>query len=109
MDEEPVQMMSHSDADLSYTPPLMAPKMKDMDTEEELMETFFKRNDPEGNGFISVALLCSLGKGLLSKKHVGMEVDEMIRVALRSTGCSNGQVGYEQFVKFMGDILDENG
>jgi len=58
---------------------LMARKMKDTDTEEELIEAF-KVFDRDGNGFISAAelrhVMCNLGEKLTDE-----EVDEMIREA----------------------------
>ena len=58
---------------------LMARKMKDTDTEEELIEAF-KVFDRDGNGFISAAelrhVMTNLGEQLTDE-----EVDEMIREA----------------------------
>ena len=57
----------------------MARKMKDMDTEEELVEAF-KVFDRDGNGFTSATelrhVMMNLGEKLADK-----EVDEMIREA----------------------------
>merc|ERR1719473_352676 len=58
---------------------MMARKMKDTDTEEELIEAF-KVFDRDGNGFISAAevrhVMTNLGEKLTDE-----EVDEMIREA----------------------------
>merc|ERR1712113_1099240 len=75
---------------------LMARKMKDTDTEEELIEAFkvFVR---DGNGFISGAemrhVMTNLGEKLTDE-----EVDEMIREA---DVDGDGQINYEEFVKMM--------
>merc|ERR1712039_602201 len=73
---------------------LMARKMKDTDTEEELIEAF-KVFDRDGNGFISAAefrhVMTNLGEKLTDE-----EVDEMIREA---DVDGDGQINYEEFVK----------
>ena len=58
---------------------LMARKMKDTDTEEELIEAF-KVFDRDGNGFISAAELRHVMTNL-GEKLTDEEVDEMIREA----------------------------
>merc|ERR1719385_553370 len=58
---------------------LMAKKMKDSDTEEELIEAF-KVFDRDGNGFISAAELRHVMTNL-GEKLTDEEVDEMIREA----------------------------
>eukprot|EP00960_Hanusia_phi_P067471 766638-Hanusia_phi.AAC.9 len=64
---------------------LMARKMKDTDSEEEILEAF-KVFDKDGNGFISAAEL----------RHV----DEMIREADIDGATGDGQINYEEFVNF---------
>lgn len=75
---------------------LMSRKMKDADSEEELMEAF-KVFDKEQNGFISAAELRHLMTNL-GEKLTAEEVDEMIREA---DVDGDGQVNYEEFVKMM--------
>lgn len=58
---------------------LMARKMKDTDTEEELIEAF-KVFDRDGNGFISTAELRHIMTNL-GEKLTDEEIDEMIREA----------------------------
>jgi len=75
---------------------MMARKMRDTDTEEEIKEAF-KVFDKDGNGFISAAelrhVMTSLGEKLTDK-----EVDEMIREA---DVDGDGQINYDEFVKMM--------
>lgn len=75
---------------------LMARKMKDTDTEEELVEAF-KVFDKDGSGFINTAeirhVMTNLGEKLSDE-----EVDEMVREA---DVDGDGQVNYEDFVKMM--------
>jgi Ca2+-binding EF-hand superfamily protein len=75
---------------------LMARKMKDTDTEEELVEAF-KVFDKDGSGFINTAeirhIMTNLGEKLSDE-----EVDEMVREA---DVDGDGQVNYEEFVKIM--------
>jgi len=75
---------------------LMARKMKDTDTEEELIEAF-KVFDRDGNGFISAAELRHVMTNL-GEKLTDEEVDEMIREA---DVDGDGQINYEEFVKMM--------
>merc|ERR1712242_653940 len=75
---------------------LMARKMKDTDTEEELIEAF-KVFDRDGNGFISAAELRHVTTNL-GEKLTDEEVDEMIREA---DVDGDGQINYEEFVKMM--------
>merc|ERR1712232_368505 len=74
---------------------LMSRKMKDTDTEEELVEAF-KVFDREGNGFITAAemkhVMTNLGEKLTDE-----EVDEMVREA----ADDSGMVNYEEFVRMM--------
>ena len=58
---------------------LMTRKMKDTDTEEELVEAF-KVSDRDGNGFLSTAELRHVMMNL-GEKLIDEEVDEMIREA----------------------------
>merc|ERR1711924_200080 len=74
---------------------LMARKMKDTDTEEELIEAF-KVFDRDG-GFISAAELRHVMTNL-GEKLTDEEVDEMIRDA---DVDGDGQINYEEFVKMM--------
>merc|ERR1711918_308711 len=71
-------------------------KMKDTDTEEELIEAF-KVFDRDGNGFISAAELRHVMTNL-GEKLTDEEVDEMIREA---DVDGDGQINYEEFVKMM--------
>eukprot|EP01084_Bolivina_argentea_P195046 334703_1 len=75
---------------------MMATKMKDTDSEDEIKEAF-RVFDKDGNGFISSAelkhVMASLGEKLTDE-----EVDEMIREADID---GDGQINYEEFVKIM--------
>lgn len=75
---------------------LMAKKIKDIDTEEEIREAF-KVFDKEGNGFISAAelrhIMCNLGEKLTDE-----EVSEMLAEA---DPDGDGQINYVEFVKVM--------
>ena len=75
---------------------LMAHKMKESNTEEDIRETF-QVFDKDGNGFITAAelwqVMTIVGKNLTNK-----EVDEMIR-EVDTDG--DGQVNYEEFVTNM--------
>ena len=64
--------MSHNDADLSYTPPLMAPKMKDMDTKEELMETLSPDGAATPIGAPQVLGLAAATRACLGKEFVSL-------------------------------------
>merc|ERR1711988_1088257 len=75
---------------------LMSKKMKDADSEEELMEAF-KVFDKDGNGFISSVELRHVMANL-GEKLTDDEVDEMIREA---DVDGDGQVNYDEFVKMM--------
>merc|ERR1711865_534405 len=75
---------------------LMSRKMKDTDTEEELIEAF-KVFDRDGGGFINAAELRHVMTNL-GEKLEDEEVDEMIR---ESDVDGDGQVNYEEFVRMM--------
>jgi len=86
---------------------MMARKMKDTDSEEEIREAFrvfvcFWNKSPstfdkDGNGFISAAELRHVMTNL-GEKLTDEEVDEMIREADID---GDGQVNYEEFVTMM--------
>lgn len=69
---------------------MMARKMKDSDSEEEIREAF-RVFDKDGNGFISAAELRHVMTNL-GEKLTDEEVDEMIREADLD---GDGQVNYE--------------
>ena len=75
---------------------MMARKMKDTDSEEEIREAF-RVFDKDGNGFISAAelrhVMTNLGEKLTNK-----EVDAMIREADID---GDGKVNCEEFVTMM--------
>merc|ERR1712100_993669 len=75
---------------------MMARKMKDTDSEEEILEAF-KVFDRDGYGFISAAELRHVMTNL-GEKLTDEEVDEMIREA---DVDGDGQINYEEFVKMM--------
>ena len=74
---------------------MMARKMKDTDSEEEIIIEAFKVFDKDGNGFISAAELRLIMTNLSATDE---EVDEMIREADID---GDGQINYEEFVKMM--------
>lgn len=75
---------------------LMAKKMKETDTEEELREAF-KVFDKDGNGYISAAELRHVMTNL-GEKLTEEEVNAMIKEA---DADGDGQVDYNEFVKMM--------
>jgi calmodulin len=75
---------------------MMARKMKDTDSEEEIKEAF-KVFDADGNGQISAAELKHVMLNL-GEKLTDEEVNEMIREA---DVDNSGTINYEEFVKMM--------
>jgi hypothetical protein len=75
---------------------LMSRKMKDTDTEEELIEAF-KVFDRGGSGFISAAELRHVMSNL-GEKITDEEIDEMAREA---DADGDGYINYEDFIKMM--------
>ena len=75
---------------------MMARKMKDTDSEEEIREAF-RVFDKDGNGFISAAELRHVMTNL-GEKLTDEEVDEMIREADID---GDGEVNYKEFVTMM--------
>lgn len=75
---------------------LMVRKMRDTDTEEELIEAF-QVFDREGNGLITAQELRHVMTNL-GEKLTAEEADEMIREA---DVDGDGQINYEEFVKMM--------
>ncbi|KAI3620222.1 hypothetical protein CBS9595_002189 [Malassezia furfur] len=75
---------------------MMARKMKDTDSEEEIKEAF-KVFDKDGNGFISAAELRHVMTNL-GEKLSDQEVEEMIREADTD---GDGQINYDEFVRMM--------
>lgn len=75
---------------------MMARKMKDTDSEEEIREAF-RVFDKDGNGFISAAELRHVMTNL-GEKLTDEEVDEMIREADID---GDGQVNYEGNLCFL--------
>ena len=75
---------------------MMARKMKDTDSAEEIKEAF-KVFDKDGNGFISAAELRHIMTNL-GEKLTDEEVDEMIREA---DVDGDGQINYDEFVDMM--------
>ena len=75
---------------------MMANKVKDEDSEEEIRETF-RVFDKDGNGFVSPAelrhVLSNIGEKLTEE-----EIDEMIR---ESDVDGDGAINYEEFVAMM--------
>jgi len=75
---------------------MMARKMKDTDSEEEIREAF-KVFDRDGNGYITAAelrhVMTSIGEKLSDS-----EVDEMIREADKD---NDGRIDYSEFVSLM--------
>ena len=72
---------------------MMARKMKDTDSEEEIREAV-RVFDKDGNGFISAAELRHVMTNL-GEKLTDEEVDEIIGVADID---GDGQINYEEFI-----------
>ncbi|PSR86743.1 Calmodulin-1 like [Actinidia chinensis var. chinensis] len=75
---------------------LMARKIKDTDSEEELKEAF-RVFDKDLNGFISAADLSRVMTNL-GEKLTDADIDKMIREA---DVDGDGHINYEEFVKVM--------
>lgn len=75
---------------------MMARKMKDTDSKEEIREAF-RVFDKDGNSYINAAKLRHVMTNL-GEKLADEEVDEMIREANID---GDGQVNYEEFVQMM--------
>jgi len=78
---------------------LMSRKMKDTDTEEELIEAF-KVFDKDGGGFIDAAQLRHVMTNL-GEKLTDDEVDEIIKEAEDPTKQSDGVIDFQEFVNMM--------
>ena len=85
--------------DYSESLTLMERKMKNTDSEKEILEAF-KVFDKDGNAFISAADITNPGEYLADE-----EVDEMIREADIADIDGDGQINYEEFVKMMMYLL----
>ncbi|XP_069344449.1 calmodulin-1-like [Eulemur rufifrons] len=75
---------------------MMARKMKDTDSEEEICEVS-RVFGKDGNGYVSAAELCHVMTNL-GEKLADEEVDEMIR---DTDIDGDGQVNYEEFILMM--------
>jgi len=75
---------------------MMARKMKDTDSEEEIREAF-KVFDRDNNGYISAAELRHVMTSI-GEKLTDVEVDEMIREADQD---GDGRIDYNEFVQLM--------
>merc|ERR1719299_292259 len=75
---------------------LMSRKMKDTDTEEELVEAF-KVFDRDGSGLINASEMRHVMSNL-GEKISDEEMDEMLREA---DVDADGKIDYEEFVRMM--------
>jgi calmodulin len=75
---------------------IMAKKMKDTDTEEELVEAF-KVIDRDGNGLFLAAVLRYVMTNLREKLN-DEEADEMIREAYVD---GDGHINYKEFIRMI--------
>ena len=75
---------------------LMARKMRDQDTEEELIEAF-KVFDKDGNGLISAAEL----KYVMDNLGEKITEDEAQEIIADSDLDGDGHINYEEFVRIM--------
>jgi len=91
-----VSSVRRTDSTAPSRPPaaMMARKMKDTDSEEEVREAF-KVFDKDGNGFISAAELRHVMTNL-GEKLSDTEVEEMIREADTD---GDGQINYDECVR----------
>ncbi|TFK65979.1 EF-hand [Pluteus cervinus] len=91
-----VEAKGHTSIDFPEFLTLMARKMRDTDSEEEIKEAF-RVFDKDNSGYISAAelrhVMTNLGERLSEA-----EADEMIREA---DVDGNGQISYNEFVKVM--------
>ena len=91
---------THMPPSIAISPPqfltLQARKMKDTDSEEDILEAF-KAFDKGGNGFISTAELRHIMTNL-GEKLTDEELDEMTRDA---DVDGTGQIEYEAFINMM--------
>ncbi|XP_065408466.1 calmodulin-like protein 3 isoform X2 [Chrysemys picta bellii] len=78
---------------------MMARKMRDTDSEEEIREAF-RVFDEDGNGYITVTELRHVMTNL-GEKLTDEEADEMIKEA---NADSDGRVNYEDFVRMMASM-----
>ncbi|TFK07491.1 Calmodulin [Platysternon megacephalum] len=78
---------------------MMARKMRDTDSEEEIREAF-RGFDRDKNGYISAAELRHVMTNL-GKKLTDEEVDEMLKEA---DADSDRRVNYEEFVRMMASM-----
>ena len=83
---------------------LVSRKMKDTDSEEEIVEAF-KVFDKDKSGFISAGELRHVMTNL-GEKLTDEEIDEMVREADMD---GDGRIGYNDFVSMMQESPDQTG